>query len=142
MTSTTIEPTGDQLRAFAAGAAGIAPITMLNLLRYRAQADYGPHASEAACTGREAYGRYAEAVAACLAAVGARVVFAGAAADSLIGPPDERWDDVLLVEYPSGQALLTMLGSPQYRAIGHHRQAALADSRLVPLRGGQPSFQR
>lgn len=142
MTSATIEPTGDQLRAFAADAANIAPITMLNLLRYRAQADYSQHPHETPCSGREAYGRYAQAVAPCLAAVGARAVFAGAAAASLIGPTDERWDDVLLVEYPSGQALLTMLGSPEYRAIGHHRHAALADSRLVPLRGGQPSFAR
>ena len=142
MTHDTIEPTGEQIRVFTAYAAAIAPITMLNLLRYRAQADYSQHPHEAPCTGREAYARYAQAVGTCLAAVGARVVFAGAAAASLIGPADESWDDVLLVEYPSGQALLAMLGSPEYRAIGHHRHAALADSRLVPLRGGQPSFGR
>lgn len=35
---------------------------MLNLLRYRGQAEYPADFEAAACTGREAYGRYGELV--------------------------------------------------------------------------------
>ena len=136
-----IEPTPDRLRAFAEHSAGIAPITMLNLLHYREQADYSKHPHETVCSGRDAYRRYAAGAMPCIEAFGGRLVFAGAAAASVIGPEGERWDDVLLVEYPSGQALLDMLASASYRAIAHHRSAALADSRLIPIRGGSPSFQ-
>ena len=114
---------------------------MLNLPRYREQAEYAAHAHEVACSGREAYGRYASVVEACLKAAGARIVFAGTASAPVIAPADEQWDDVLLVEYPSGQAFLTMLGTPEYRAIAHHRSAALCDSRLVPVTAGRASFQ-
>jgi len=141
MTTRTIEPTAEQLRSFVAHDAGIAPLTMLNLLRYRAQADYSGHPEETACAGREAYRRYAAEALRCIEMVGGRVVFMGAAAASLIGPTDEKWDDVLLVEYPSGQAFLEMVGSARYRAIVHHRAAALADSRLVPMRAGAAAFQ-
>jgi uncharacterized protein (DUF1330 family) len=141
MRERTIEPGEAQLRAFATGAAAIAPITMLNLLRYRDRADYARHPAEPPCSGREAYGRYAAGALPCIAAAGGRVVFMGAASDSVIGPTDETWDDVLLVEYPSGHALLDMIASPAYRAIVHHRSAALEDSRLIPLRAGSASFQ-
>ena len=43
----------------------------------------------------------------------------------------ERWDEILLVEYPSAAAFAAMVTSPEYKAIVFHRTAALEDSRLV-----------
>jgi len=50
---------------------------------------------------------------------------------ALIAPPDEQWDDLLLVSYPSKEAFLAMIGDSDYQAAAEHRSAALADSRLI-----------
>jgi uncharacterized protein (DUF1330 family) len=39
-----------------------------------------------------------------------------------------------VAEYPSADAFIAMLRDPEYRAAVIHRQAAVADSRLVRLR--------
>jgi uncharacterized protein (DUF1330 family) len=98
--------------------AGEGPVTMLNLL------DFKPD-------GGERYGEYAAAVAPLLERVGARVIYSGAGRAPLIGP--SKWDLVLLVEYPTGQAFLDMVGSEEYRAIMHLRSEALERTELVPL---------
>lgn len=137
----TVAPTATQIQAFAAQADDNGPVIMLNLLRYRAQADYTNHPDESTCSGREAYRRYAAKAIACIESVGGKVCFAGAAQTVVIGPEDERWDDVLLVHYPSRQAFFAMLSSEQYRSIGFHRTAALDDSRLVAITPGATGFQ-
>lgn len=126
-----IEPDPQQLASFSAAAGTRGPISMLNLLRYRAQADYAGRANVTACSGREAYQRYAALAVPCVEAVGGRVVFAATAFATVIGPAAEQWDDILLVEYPSVDALLGMLASEPYRRCCFHRSAALADARLV-----------
>ncbi len=45
---------------------------------------------------------------------------------------------VLLVEYPTRQAFLDMVGSPEYAAIAHLRTEALAEGQLHPLDSGDP----
>ncbi len=131
-----LDPTTEQVQAFLAQEWD-GPLVMLNLLRYREEADYS-HAPDLApdepITGRDAYGRYGMAVLPILQRVGARIVYAATASDSLIGPDDESWDDVLLVRYPDRDTFLAMTGSPEYLAIHGHRNAALADSRLIPTR--------
>ncbi|MCB1633528.1 MAG: DUF1330 domain-containing protein [Xanthomonadales bacterium] len=112
------------------------PFVMLNLLRYRVQADYGPHATGAACSGREAYQRYAREAARAVATVGGELQFVGTALPALIGPSDEVWEQVMLVRYPSVSAFQQMLGLPDYRAALRHRLAALSDSRLIPVLDG------
>jgi uncharacterized protein (DUF1330 family) len=49
----------------------------------------------------------------------------------VIGPPEERWDDVLLVRYPAFSVLQKLFANPQYQAAVFHRTAALEDSRLI-----------
>ncbi len=94
---------------------------MLNLLRFRPDG------------GRERYEEYGAAVAPLLEKVGARVAFLGEATLALIG--DASWDLVLLVEYPTRQAFLDMVGSEEYRAIEHLRSEALLAGELHPLDG-------
>ena len=65
--------------------------------------------------------------------MGGRVIFGGKAHEALIAPSGEGWHQVFLVQYPSPAAFRAMMALPQYQACTHHRTAALADSRLVPI---------
>lgn len=105
--------------AFAGRAGDGKPVTMLNLLAFKPDG------------GRERYEEYAAAVAPLLEGTGGRIVFAGEPATALIG--DESWDLVALVEYPTRQAFLDMIASPEYQAIGHLRTEALVRGELHPL---------
>lgn len=133
-----IEPTreaGEQL--VRRGLAG--EVVMLNLLRFREQADYGRSpelAPDEPITGEQAYRRYAAATGPLLQARGGSVVFSGTGGSPLIGPPEERWDVVLLVRYPDVEAFLSFTTDPEYLAIVGHRTAALEDSRLLPMTPG------
>lgn len=49
---------------------------------------------------------------------------------NLIGPEDEQWDEVLIMQYPARSAFEQMLADPDYQAILFHRTAAVKDSRL------------
>jgi uncharacterized protein (DUF1330 family) len=55
----------------------------------------------------------------------------GAPAPALLG--EDSWDLVVLVEYPTGQAFLDMIGSAEYQAIGHLRTEALLEGELHPM---------
>lgn len=105
--------------AFAERADDGAPVVMLNLLALKPEG------------GKERYMEYGAAVAPLLEKAGGRIVFAGAAAPTLIGAAS--WDLVALVEYPSRQAFLEMIGSPEYQAIAHLRTEALTKAELHPL---------
>ncbi len=131
MAMASIEPSPEQLRALVAQANGDTPVVMINLLRYRERAGYAPGADAAPCSGREAYGRYQAGVTPLLAEAGASVLWFGRAMQTVIGPDAERWDDAILVQYPSRGAFLAMVSRPAYQRIAMHRTAALADSRLI-----------
>jgi uncharacterized protein (DUF1330 family) len=112
------------------------PVVMLNLLRFREVADYSESpvlAPEASISGAEAYQRYAAAVMPLLRKAGSKVLYRGEAGPALIGPGDEVWDLVLLVEHASVSAFMSFATDDNYLAIAGHRTAALLDSRLVPL---------
>jgi virulence-associated protein VagC len=109
---------------------------MLNLLRFRRIADYSaaPHlAPSEPISGEAAYGRYIEHTLPFLEASGAEVLFVGKGEALLIGPSEERWDAVMLVRQHSAQDFLAFATDPAYLAGMGHRQAALEDSRLLPL---------
>ena len=116
------------------------PVVMLNLLRFREQASYAEGSPHAPCNGREAYARYGAVAVRHVQAVGGKSIWMGGAELTLIGPSDEPWDDVLLVEYPSPEAFLTMASNPEYLACAVHRTAALADSRLIAMRAMRRSL--
>ena len=105
------------------------PIAMLNLVTYNPVALYeGPLVE--ACTGREAYlQRYAPAfreVAAAESVGGISVLYLGSVAANIVAPPDQHWDAIVLVRYPSFAALRKVIESPLYKANAEpHRKAAL-----------------
>ncbi|MSU35988.1 MAG: DUF1330 domain-containing protein [Pedosphaera sp.] len=127
----SIEPTAEQFQQLVQDIAEPGALVMINLLRYRDCAQY-PVGSEATpCTGREAYQRYAAVAVTKVEEVGGKVLWMGSVKTALIAPPDETWDDALLVQYPSRQAFVEMVSRPDYQAGAVHRTAALADSRLL-----------
>jgi uncharacterized protein (DUF1330 family) len=127
----SINPSREQLAAFAADMPADQPIMMLNLLRYHAQSRYPEGSPHSACSGREAYARYSRTALAKVRGVGGNVQLLAQARVALIAPADEQWDELLLVHYPSREAFLGMLADAEYQAATVHRTAALADSRLI-----------
>ena len=130
-----LEPTQDSGRAlYLRGISG--PVTMLNLLRFREVADYSTHpwlAPREPISGREAYDRYVAHSEPHVEAAGSRMTFFGEGGPYLIGPPEDRWDLVMLVEHRSVDAFFAMAQNDAYLAGLGHRVAALEDSRLLPI---------
>jgi uncharacterized protein (DUF1330 family) len=133
-----LEPTQESGRAFfMRGMTG--PVVMLNLLRYRAVADYSatPQLAPATpVTGEAAYRLYMEHTMPYLEQSGGRLIFFGRGGGFLVGPEGERWDAAMLVEQASTTAFLAFASNVEYLAGIGHRTAALEDSRLLPLQEG------
>lgn len=121
--SETEAPNPEEMQAFARRSAE-GPVAMLNLLKFKPEG------------GREMYGRYGLAVMPLLQKAGGRIVYAGEAAERVIGQED--WDSILIVEYPTRQAFLDMVMSPAYLAIQHLRDESLVRSVLYATDPAMP----
>jgi uncharacterized protein (DUF1330 family) len=119
----SIQPTGTQIKELA-GSADEGPVVMVNLLKFREKTETGE-------PGRAAYERYGRAVMPFLKELGEKVLWLGAVKHVFIGADKDRWDEVLLVEYPSRKAFLDMISRPDYMKIHKDREAALEDSALL-----------
>jgi uncharacterized protein (DUF1330 family) len=118
--STSPEPVNEEgFAAFSARSGDGKPVVMLNLLAFKPDG------------GQERYMEYGAAVAPLLEKAGGRIVWAGAPDSALLG--DDSWDLVALVEYPTRQAFLEMIGSAEYQAIAHLRTEALTRGELHPM---------
>ncbi len=117
--SSALEPTHEQFAALAARPAD-APVLMVNLLKFKTEG------------GLESYQRYGREVAPHLERVGASVRYAGTAPAVVIGE-DERpwWDAILIVEYPTPQAFIDMVTTPEYAEVHEHRAAGLDRGDLI-----------
>jgi uncharacterized protein (DUF1330 family) len=94
-----------------------APVTMLNLMKFRARSLDGDG------TGWDAYLRYSRHTAPLLKARGATIVWSGEAKTVALGSlADGDWDYVALVWYPRPAAFLEMMQSPEYAAGNLHRE--------------------
>ena len=129
----SIDPTADQVRALR-DVPDEQPITMVNLLKFRAHARYDG-GDEAPCSGREAYARYKHAFTVTVGTVSqAQVVYSGAVQQVFIGRAGEAesdWDEVLIVRYPSRRHFLAMMADPTYREALRHRYAGLERTVLL-----------
>ena len=111
------------------------PIHMLNLVRFRVSAAYD---DGTIATGAEAYRNYARESGPVFERLGGRQIWAGKPELMLIGPKSEAWDLAFIAEYPNKDAFVAMLRDPDYRKAVRHRQAAVADSRLIRMVPGIP----
>lgn len=118
MITPAIDPTRAAVKHFAEAFPADTPVVMLNLLRFREQAQYAD-ASVPACSGRKAYAQYSKLIEPILQLAGGKVMWVGKAYGALIAPAGEEWDEVLMVQYPAKQAFLGMIISPAYQAIVH-----------------------
>ena len=127
-----VDPTREAMALFR-DMPGDRPIAMINLLRFRDAAAYPADHAEAGKgrTGAEAYAAYGRAAAAAFARAGGRQIWLGRPELTLIGPADEVWDLAFIAWYPTAEAFIGMLRDPEYQRAVVHRQAAVADSRLI-----------
>jgi uncharacterized protein (DUF1330 family) len=115
MSATYLHPSAEQISAMQALDAD-GPLVMLNLLRFSPEG------------GAEQYAQYGAAAAPFLAKAEAKINYRGSVQGTVIGPADEDWDEIILVEYPNKAAFFTMTGDPDYPS--KIRASALSDSRL------------
>ncbi len=110
-------------------------IIMLNLLRFNKEADYSTSpelAPSKPISGKEAYDLYMRNTSPLLEKLGGKVLFFGNSNQFLIGPNDEQWDVVMLVQHKSVDVFMAFASDETYLKGVGHRTAALADSRLLP----------
>ncbi len=118
------------------------PIQMLNLIRYRKQAEYPANHEHhgKGWSGDEAYAEYGKTSDPIFVRVGGRIVWRGRFETVVTGPEDEQWDAAFIAEYPDAAAFFAMITDPEYRQAVVNRTAAVEDSRLVrfgKLNGGE-----
>lgn len=129
------EVQADQIRRMAE-APTEGPFYMVNLVRFRAQAQY-PDGRETSLTGREANALYQPVE--FLSAIGARPVFVGEVGEVLIGEAGS-WEQVAIVEYPCPVAFFAMLADPGFRARSIHKDAGVEAS-IVMAASLQPTLR-
>ena len=123
----TVDPTGQDLKRFLSEDDG-APVTMLNLLRFKAGG------------GRASYEAYASAIEPFLGKAGASIVHAADTGTALVAPDgDTAWDAILLVTYPTRGAFAAMVADPEYQQITHLRTEALDAAVLQPTTAWPPA---
>ena len=114
-----LEPMPKQFAALAARPAD-APVVMVNLLKFKPEG------------GRESYLRYGQEVVPHLERVGATLRYAGRAPSMVIGDGERPWwDAILIVEYPTPQAFIDMVTTPEYAKVHQHRAAGLDRGDLI-----------
>lgn len=111
------------------------PILMLNMLRYKDIATYpeGHPLHDQGLSGAEAYKEYMRTSGPVFAGVGGEMTPLGSYQCTVIGPVDERWDNLFIARYPNANAFLAMITDPDYQRAVVNRQAAIATSRLIRL---------
>jgi uncharacterized protein (DUF1330 family) len=114
------------------------PIVMVNLLKYRDRAAYEANRAEAKenLSGREAYQRYGMTAFKHVSARGGGIVWMGPQALVFIGGPEQEWDDIVCVKYPSRQKFLEMVSDPDYLVATYHRDAGLERTALLCCKAG------
>ncbi len=113
------------------------PVWMVNLMSYRARAQYAD-GREDAITGREADDRYTPIGP--LTAVGAEIVFHGEVETQLLGD-QPQWDRIGVVRYPTRASFIEMQSRPDFQELHIHKEAGMAETIVMgcrPLFAGIP----
>jgi len=111
-------------------------VIMLNLLRFKEVADYSQFpniAPTTAITGKEAYQIYINQTLPFLEKSGGEIMLLGKSEHFFIGPTDEKWDLVMMIRQKSLDSFLSFASEQQYQSVIGHREAAIVDSRLLPI---------
>ena len=95
------------------------PVVMLNLLKFKPR------------DGAKEYGKYGESVSKMVEARGGKMLWIGKVDQTLIGPVEEDWDAIALVQYPSRKAFIDMATSKEYDNAHEHREGGLERTVLL-----------
>lgn len=128
-----VDPTREQFKDLF-GLSLTEPVHMLNLIRFRDIATYREGTIEATqppITGRQAYGLYSAASEPLYRGIGGRQIWIGKGQLTLVGPDTERWDLVFVAFYPTAQAFIDMVKTPEYQQATRHRTAGVVEARLI-----------
>lgn len=106
------------------------PVSMLNLVRLKEQASY---ADGRKASGAQAYADYGKQSGPVFRKTGGQIIWRGHPQVMVIGPQQQSWDIAFIARYPTAGAFLAMVTDPDYRLAVVHRQAAVADSRLIAM---------
>lgn len=101
------------------------PVVMVNILKFKTKTE---NSNE---TGQEAYARYFKNVQPLVAQSGAKLIWKGTVATTVIGDSDDQPNMILLVEYPSVTHFLEMASNPEYQKIANDRTIALEYGGLI-----------
>jgi uncharacterized protein (DUF1330 family) len=107
------------------------PVWMINLMKYRAVAQY-EDGRESAISGKEADDEYAPFDS--LAAVGAAPVFFGDVDQQLLGEAP-IWDRIGVVKYPTRRSFIEMQSRPEFQTSHAHKDAGMEQTIVM---GCQP----
>ena len=121
MTKKHLDLTQEQFKAFM-NLPVDGSLKMLNLLKFKDKIEEG-------ISGADAYKKYMQAAQPFFEASKAKIVFFGEAQFTLIGPQEEEWDKVLIIEYAQKSDFVKMITTEGYPS--HLRKEALEDSRLI-----------
>ena len=119
-----VVPNEEQIKGFFEPAPE-GPIYMVNLLKFKPQAEYEDGRSSD-LTGEAAYGIYADAVSRLLPEFGGVAGFGANVERLMLGEVEDLWDKVAIAVYPSRSAMMEMMQSPRMQEIAVHRAAGLA----------------
>ena len=119
-----VNPSSERIKQFF-GDEEDGPFVMVNLLKFKDKAEY-PDGRETDLTGEQAYALYGAAVAEILQKLGGGAMFSAEVERLMLGEVEELWDRVAIAMYPSRQAMMDMMQSPEYQEISVHRSAGLA----------------
>jgi uncharacterized protein (DUF1330 family) len=134
-------PTDEQLQALMKGSAE-GSVRMLNLLKFKAKAEYEDGTDGGCANGLEAYLRYGAALNdGVLDAAGATMIYSEPVELGVIGDASAvDFDVVAILNYPSRQDFLDMTSSQGYLEAHKHREAGLEHQLLICCSGNEPKF--
>lgn len=114
------------------------PVVMVNLVRFRERSLDGRG------SGFDAYSRYSKADMPLLKKVGGTVLWAGNVEGAALGQLGEggRWDWVVLAQYPSRAAFLSMMTSPEYAVANVDRENGVEDHVILAATPTYSKFMR
>lgn len=134
-----LQPSAAQLRALLE-ADRDGPLQFVNLLAYHEKARYPadhPLASRG-LSGAEAYGLYGAVALRHVTRRGGRLTLLNDVEQTIIGP-EEGWQQIATMQYPSTDAFVDMVRDPDYTAGLVHRDAGLARTLVLVSRPRLPA---
>lgn len=109
---------------------------ILNLISLKSKADYSQTCLNGSCQTTDpevAFDCYVNKTLPFLNDTGGKLLLVANAANFFVGPENEGWDKVMLVEQKSVKDFFAFAQNKDYKKVLAHRQASVDDSRLLPL---------